>query len=547
MKDLDKAVSNILLLIQRTSPINKGAEFNKEEHHDLSCEIATDGAVLLKNEGSLPLAKNQKYLIIGELFDKMRFQGAGSSLVNPTKLISSKTAFDARQINYEFVLGYRESEIDPEEAYENEAINMAKNYDTILFFGGQTDYTESEGYDRDTLALPSNQLSLLTKLRKMKKKIIFVMFGGSPVEMPFEKDMDAILNMYLPGQAGGEATAKLLFGEVSPSGKLAETWMETYKDVPFGDEFISNKVELYKESIYVGYRYFDKLKGKGVKYPFGYGLSYTQFHYSDIAHYEKDNTIYVSCTIANIGVHEGAEIVQLYVANPTSDVFKPDKELRAFAKVYLKPGETKRIEMSFTKQDLAYYHIKEKKWVLENGEYSVLVAASSEDIRLQSAYIIEGVEPISSPYSSEILPCYYNAEILRDVKIEEFEQLLGRQIPSLNNGSQKYSLDSRLDELQNSFIGRIFYKSVVGVGKKQFNRSKRMEEGPERDMERKNGMFLMKMLPNNSIRSITVSSSGRFNYRVAEGLIEIINGNLFRGLMHMFKKDKLPALPKDNK
>lgn len=290
----------------------------------------------------------------------MRFQGAGSSLVNPTKLISSKTAFDARQINYEFVLGYRESEIDPEEAYENEAINMAKNYDTILFFGGQTDYTESEGYDRDNLALPSNQLSLLTKLRKMQKKIIFIMFSGSPVEMPFEKDMDAILNMYLPGQAGGEATAKLLFGEVSPSGKLAETWMKTYKDVPFGDEFIRNKVELYKESIYVGYRYFDKLKGKGVKYPFGYGLSYTQFHYSDIAHYEKDNTIYVSCTIANIGVHEGAEIVQLYVANPTSDVFKPDKELRAFAKVYLKPGETKRIEMSFTKQDLAYYHIKEK-------------------------------------------------------------------------------------------------------------------------------------------------------------------------------------------
>ncbi|MEK4823088.1 glycoside hydrolase family 3 C-terminal domain-containing protein [Niallia sp. FSL W8-0951] len=547
MKDLDKAVSNILQLIQRTSPIKKGAEFNKEEHHNLSCEIATDGAVLLKNEGSLPLAKNQKYLIIGELFDKMRFQGAGSSLVNPTKLISSKTAFDARQINYEFVLGYRESEIDPEEAYENEAINMAKNYDTILFFGGQTDYTESEGYDRDNLALPSNQLSLLTKLRKMQKKIIFIMFSGSPVEMPFEKDMDAILNMYLPGQAGGEATAKLLFGEVSPSGKLAETWMKTYKDVPFGDEFIRNKVELYKESIYVGYRYFDKLKGKGVKYPFGYGLSYTQFHYSDIAHYEKDNTIYVSCTIANIGVHEGAEIVQLYVANPTSDVFKPDKELRAFAKVYLKPGETKPIEMSFTKQDLAYYHIKEKKWVLENGEYSLLVAASSEDIRLQSSYIIEGVEPISSPYSSEILPCYYNVERLREVKIEEFEQLLGRQIPSLNNGSQKYSLDSRLDELQNSFIGRIFYKSVVGVGKKQFNRSKRMEEGPERDMERKNGMFLMKMLPNNSIRSMTVSSSGRFNYRLAEGLIEIINGNLFRGLMHMLKKDKLPPLPKDNK
>ncbi|SDZ57272.1 beta-glucosidase [Evansella caseinilytica] len=545
-QDLNAAVRNILQLIQRTSGVKQGIGFDKDAHHQLSGEIAADSAVLMKNNGSLPLKGKQEYLIIGDLFENMRYQGAGSSLINPAKLTTPKAAFAERKIAYQFVRGYRESEIEPEEAFEKEALAYAEQYDTILFFGGQTDYTESEGYDRENIRLPANQLSLLEKLAKLKKTIIFVMFGGSPVELPFERDVAAILNMYLPGQAGGLAVTQLLFGDRSPSGKLAETWMETYADVPFGDDYVTQKNELYKESIYVGYRYFDKQFGKGVKYPFGYGLSYTEFEYANIAVTTHGNKVTASCLVTNIGEYEGAEVVQLYVAHRDSEVFKAEKELRAFAKVNLKPGEQARVSMDFDRADLAYYHVSEKKWVVENGHYDILIAASSQDIRLSETFVVEGEEDIPCPYKPETLPSYYNPERLTELDNAEFETLLGNALPQEEN-TGILTMDSRLDELRRSFIGRIFYHAVVGVGKKQFKRSQQLPEGAERDMERKNGMFLMKMMPNNSIRSMSVSSSGRFDYHVAKGLIEMINGRLFRGFQSIFKKDRLPPLPKDTK
>ncbi|MFX3650043.1 MAG: glycoside hydrolase family 3 C-terminal domain-containing protein [Paenibacillus sp.] len=548
MSALDQAVNNILNLIQRTHNIQQGMAFDIDKHHTLSGDIAADSAVLLKNDGSLPLEATQKYLIIGELFEKMRFQGAGSSLINPARLTTPKAAFDRRGITYDYVRGYRESEIAVESEYASAAIAKAQSADTILFFGGQTDYTESEGYDRESMALPDNQLSLLNQLCKLNKKIILVLFGGSPVELPFETGIHAILNMYLPGQAGGEAAAQLLFGEKNPSGKLAETWMQTYADVPFGEQFVSQPSELYKESIYVGYRYYDYLQGNGVRYPFGHGLSYTQFTYGALEVQSDATTVTVACEITNTGGQEGGEVVQVYVSNPQTDVFKPLKELRAFGKVYLKPGETKRVEMSFARSDLAYYHVDRKAWVIENGEYTVMVAASVTDIRLTASLSIIDQPDIASPYSREKLKHYFSPEQLTEVSMTEFEALLGQKVfLSSSKGSPKYTLDSRLDELQSSLIGKVFYTFVVGIGKKQFKRSQKMPEGPERDMERKNGMFMMKMMPNNSIRSMSVSSTGRFNYHIASGLIDMLNGRMIKGLKRMRTKDKLPPLPKHQK
>ncbi|MNO14172.1 Thermostable beta-glucosidase B [compost metagenome] len=547
MSALDQAVKNMLTLIQRTSDIRHGVDFDKEQHHLLSGEIAADSAVLLKNDGCLPLNKEQKYVVIGDLFDKMRFQGAGSSLINPAMMTTPKAAFDNRKIAYDFVRGYRESEVLPESHFENEALKVAEGAEVILFFGGQTDYTESEGYDRVNMSLPQNQLSLLNKLTKLNKKIIFVLFGGSPVEMPFEVKLGAVLNMYLPGQAGGEAAAKLLFGEKNPSGKLAETWMEKYSDVPFGQEFVTNKTELYKESIYVGYRYFDHLQGKGVKYPFGYGLSYTRFNYTAPEIECSNDHIIIRCQVTNTGGFNGGEIVQLYVANPQTDVFKPVKELRAFSKVYLNPGETKKVEMHFDIKDLAYYNIQDKDWVVENGEYRAMIGASSEDIRLSVSFSITDQPQIQSPYNQSKLPHYFAPERLTEVPISEFEALLGRRISYASADKPKFSLDSRLDELTSSFIGRIFHNAVVGVGAKQFKKSQKLPEGPERDMDRKNGMFLMKMMPNNSIRSMSVSSSGRFNYYVASGLIDLLNGHPIKGIKRMLTKVTAPPLPGNQK
>ncbi|WP_068785723.1 glycoside hydrolase family 3 C-terminal domain-containing protein [Paenibacillus phocaensis] len=547
MTALDQAVKNILTLIERTSDIKYGMEFDKDEHHKISCEIAADSAVLLKNDGSLPLSKEQQFLVIGDLFDKMRFQGAGSSLINPTRKTTPQMAFDERRITYQFVRGYRESEVLPEREMEHEALKLAEKAEVILFFGGQTDYTESEGYDRENMRLPENQLSLINQLTKLNKKIIFVLFGGSPVELPFESAVSAILNMYLPGQAGGEAAAQLLFGEKNPTGKLAETWMEKYSEVPFGETFVQGKSELYQESVYVGYRYYDHINGKGVKYPFGYGLSYTQFEYSSPELEGAGEQIIVRCQVTNSGGLGGAEVIQLYVANPHTDVFKPVKELRAFSKVYLKPGETRWVEMRFSKKDLAYYHVGNKEWVIENGEYQVMLAASSVDVRLSLNFTINDQPVIPSPYDRSKLPHYYSPGELKKVSVQEFETLLGRKVEGASSGEPRFTLDSRLDELQSSFIGRIFYNSVVGIGEKQFNKAQKLPESPERDMERKNGMFLMKMLPNNSIRSMSVSSSGRFSYNIARGLIELLNGRPLKGIKFMMTKDRLQPLPKNQK
>jgi beta-glucosidase len=545
---LDQSVSNILKLIQRTHDIQYGLAYDREEHHNLSGEIAADSAVLMKNDGILPLDSSQNYVVIGELFEKMRFQGAGSSLINPSKLTSPKTAFDQRGIRYDYASGYRESEFESEPEYVNSAMAKAQSADVVLFFAGQTDYTESEGYDRESMTLPDNQLALLRKLVQLNKKIVLVLFGGSPVELPFEDEVHAILNMYLPGQAGGEAAAQLLFGEKNPSGKLAETWMKSYTDVPFGEQFVQQKSELYKESIYVGYRYYDFLQGEGVRYPFGHGLSYTQFAYESLQVQQDSETFIVTCEISNTGQMEGGEIIQVYVANPTSDVFKPTKELRAFGKVYLKPGEKKQVKMSFTLSDLAYYHVDRKEWVVENGDYQVLIAASATDIRLSASLSITSQPDIASPYSREQLKHYFSPHLLSQVSMEEFEVLLGRKVTrSSNKESTKYTLDSRLDELRESFIGNLFYTFVIGIGKKQFNRSQKMPEGPERDMQRKNGMFLMKMMPNNSIRSMSVSSTGRFGYHIAAGLIDLLNGQIMQGIKRMLRKERLSPLPKDQK
>jgi beta-glucosidase len=379
----------------------------------------------------------------------------------------------------------------------------------------------------------------------MNKKIIVILFGGSPVELPFEENVQAILNMYLPGQAGGKAVVKLLFGEKNPSGKLAETWMKTYKDVPFGAEFVQSKTELYKESIYVGYRYYDCLKEERVRYPFGYGLSYTQFEYSESNIEDLDTKVVLSCRIQNTGDVEGAEVMQLYVANPQSEVFKAVKELRAFTKVYLKPKESKQVILSFNKKDLAYYHPKIKDWVVENGEYQVFIGASSQDIRCVESFSITNQIEVKSPYDSQKLKHYFNPKELCKGSLQEFETLLGEKVNISENRDQKFTMESRLDEVKGSFVGKLFYQAVVGVGEKQYKRSEKLPEGAERDMQRKNGMFLMKMMPNNSIRSMSVSSSGRFKYNVAEGLINILNGRIIKGLKCILKKDKLPSLPKD--
>ena len=336
MEVLDEAVKNVLILVEtyaRSHPDDCDFEANDR----LACEIAEDSAVLLKNDGVLPLDEKEKLFVCGDLFEKMRYQGAGSSMINPTKLTTPKDAFDAMGVRYTYARGYAENSTSTNGALLREALEGAKKFQKVLVFAGLTDYVESEGCDREDMRLPENQLALIDALINAGKQVIVVLFGGSPVELPFAERVSAILNLYLPGQSGGRACASLLFGKANPCGRLAETWPLRYEDVPFGKTFGKSENEVYKESFFVGYRYYTTAK-KQVRYPFGYGLSYTSFAWSDMQLSEEGDRFMISCRVKNTGTRDGAEVVQLYVSAPESNVYKPLRELRAFQKVRLAAG-----------------------------------------------------------------------------------------------------------------------------------------------------------------------------------------------------------------
>ncbi len=309
VNDLDKACRNILKWIDKYYRPASETTPDWEAHNDLCAEIAADCAVLMKNDGVLPLDKRSKLYITGELFKNMRYQGAGSSMINPTFLTSPADAFETRGI---FSVPLDEC-------------------DAAVVFAGLTDMYESEGCDRENMKLPEDQLSEIDMLCETGKKVVVVLFDGSPVELPFADKVSAILNMYLPGQNGGTAVADLLFGDKNPSGKLAETWPVRYEDVPGHDTFGKSVVEVYAEGVEVGYRYYNK-HNVPVRYPFGFGLSYTTFEKTD---WIKDKNSY-SQTVTNTGGRFGAEVAQLYIGG----------ELCGFEKVYLQPGESKTVTVT---------------------------------------------------------------------------------------------------------------------------------------------------------------------------------------------------------
>ncbi len=318
MEDLDKAVRNVLRLVDAYVKPADETPVDFDAHHALAAEIAADCAVLLKNDGVLPLTGKEKIHICGELFENMRYQGAGSSMINPARLTTPKDAFAAHGI-------------------KNHSL---QDCDTILCFAGLTDEYESEGGDRENMKLPDKQLKEIETLCQSGKPVVIVLFGGSPVELPFFDRVSAILNMYLPGQNGGTAVYQLLFGEKNPSGKLAETWPLLYEDVPSHASFGKGVNEIYSEGCEVGYRYYNK-HHIPVRFPFGYGLSYTTFEKTD---WVKNGESYTQ-TITNTGSCFGAEVAQLYL----------DGELRGFKKVYLAPGETAMVTLTQEKEDdIAY-------------------------------------------------------------------------------------------------------------------------------------------------------------------------------------------------
>ena len=390
---LDRAVERILNIVFKFVDNRQEGKFDKEEDHKLAAKIEAESMVLLKNEGVLPLpTQGKKIAFIGKFAEAPRFQGGGSSHINSFKITGALEAVkEVAQVTYAQGYDIKEDVIDQDML--NQAVETAKEADVAVIFAGLPDAFESEGYDRSHMRMPQCQNALISEIAKVQENVVVVLHNGSPVEMPWADEVKGILEAYLGGQAVGQAEVDVLFGKANPCGKLAETIPYKLADNPSYLNFPGDgQTVAYKEGVFVGYRYYDT-KEMPVRYPFGYGLSYTTFEYSDLqlsADKIKDtDTLKVTLKVKNTGDRAGKEIVQLYVADKTGAACRPVKELKNFVKVELQPQEEKTVEMELDKRSFAWYNTQIHDWYAASGEYEILAAASSRDIRLKKTVYVE--------------------------------------------------------------------------------------------------------------------------------------------------------------
>ena len=442
--DIDARLSELLPLVFDTKAALDAAprEFDAAAHHALARRAAEESLVLLKNEGSLlPLAAGSKVAVIGDFAKNPRYQGAGSSMVNSTQVDVLLDKLIDSELN---VIGYQQGfdrHGKPDAALQKSACELATQADTVILCMGLDEIAESEGLDRSNLRLAQNQVDLLQAVAAVNPKIVVVLYSGSVVETPWLDNCQALLYATLGGQAGAGAVADALTGKVNPCGKLAETWPLAYADIPSAADFATRRKTVeYREGLYIGYRYFTTAE-KAVRFPFGYGMSYTTFAYSDMAADEQG----VSLTVTNTGSVAGTEIVQLYVAKKNSELFRPAKELKGFARVTLAPGEKQRITIMLDDKAFRFWNVKANRWEIEGGEYELLVGASVEDIRLCEKISVHGTATVH-PYEDVDLDCYYKGDVL-SVSDADFEKLLGHPIP---NGKTKIDRNLTLGELNHA-------------------------------------------------------------------------------------------------
>ena len=442
--DIDARLSELLPLVFDTKAALDAAprEFDAAAHHALARRAAEESLVLLKNEGALlPLEAGTKVAVIGDFAKNPRYQGAGSSMVNSTQVDVLLDKLIDSALN---VIGYQQGfdrHGKPDAALQKSACELAAQANTVILCMGLDEIAESEGLDRSNLRLAQNQVELLQAVATVNPKIVVVLYSGSVVETPWLDNCQALLYAALGGQAGAGAVADALTGKINPCGKLAETWPLTYADIPSAADFATRRKTVeYREGLYIGYRYFTTAE-KAVRFPFGYGMSYTTFAYSDLAADEQG----VSLTVSNTGSVAGTEIVQLYISKKDGQIFRPVKELKGFARVTLAPGEKQRITIALDDKAFRFWNVKANRWEIEGGEYELLVGASVEDIRLCEEISVQGTATVH-PYEDVDLGCYYKGDVL-SVSDADFEKLLGHPIP---DGKTKIDRNLTLGELNHA-------------------------------------------------------------------------------------------------
>ncbi|SFG68306.1 beta-glucosidase [Lachnospiraceae bacterium C7] len=531
-KDLDNRVDELLDAVLTLSASAKAKKdvaakgnFDVKKHHEIARKAAAKSCVLLKNDDRiLPLKKNTKVAIIGDFATTPRYQGAGSSLVNPTQVETVSDVIKDYDLD---IVGVEEGyERNGEESQEKleKAVQLAKKADVVLFFFGLNEISESEGLDRNHMKIPANQIKVIEEISKQNSQLVGIISAGSTMEMPWEAKFKGLLNGYLNGQAGAGAICDILTGKVNPSGKLNETVVIKYEDTPAYEYYPSQQRDSeYKESIYVGYRYYDKANTP-VLYPFGYGLSYTEFEYSNIA---VDKTK-VTFDITNVGDVDGEEIPQLYVGMKDSKIFRAKKELKGFKKVFIKAGETKTVSIEFDDKTFRYWNVLTNKFEIEEGTYQIYVGSNVRDIALRGELQIEGTTDLM-PYKKAELPSYFAGNI-KNVSDTEFEKLYGKKLPK-NTWSGTLTRNDAICQMYyaKSGLARLVYKILT----------KKKEKSEKIGKPDLNILFIYNM----PFRALAKMTAGMISMEMVDGILLIVNGHFFKGagktIKGFFKNRKL--------
>lgn len=509
--ELDDRLRELLPVILSTTETATGAGYFPKAHHALAQKCAAQSIVLLENNGVLPLKPNKKIALIGDFAQSPRYQGAGSSLVKPTKLDNLLSKLKAACPNLTFAQGYRRGKHEADQNLIRQAVRNAISADVVLLCVGLDELSECEGKDRSHLQLPQAQLELIQAICRVNQNVVLVLSGGAPFVLP-DCPRQAVIHGYLAGQAGAGAMADALLGRINPSGKLAETWPLSLKDTPCFSYYPgTQRTAEYREGLYVGYRYYDTA-GVPVRYPFGFGLSYTTFAYSDL---QTDGKT-VTFTLTNTGAVDGAEVAQVYVSCRTGRAIRPKKELKGFQKVFLKAGERRRVTIALDDKAYRYFNTATGRFEMETANYTVSVGASVSDIRLSATLRIMGT-PAEAPVLN--VPCYATGNV-KAVTDGEFAALLGRPIPEAN-WSGEIGINDPLYRLRTA-------KSLMARGLYRFLNRKAEKQREKPDMTY---LFILNM----PIRAMSQMTGGRISRAMTEDIVYMVNGHFFRGLGRLIK------------
>lgn len=516
---IDACTERVLEMIMNADKVlSNDQSYSIDEHHTLARIAAEQSAVLLKNEDNiLPIKTDKKIGLIGMMAKEIRYQGAGSSHINPSKLVNVTDVLP----NVPFEAGCNQDGETTKELIEK-AITLAKQVEIPIVFAGLTDSYESEGFDRSDMKMPDGHNLLITAVANANPNTVVVLMSGSVVEVPWIDKVKAVLYMALPGQAGGLAIANLLYGKAVPSGKLAETWPNTYENT-ISASYYNKKDAHYREGIYVGYRYYDKAD-IAVSFPFGYGLSYTSFQYTnlkvELTSKSQDYQYKVTLDVTNTGDYEGAEIVQLYIAPSQNGIYRPVKELKGFNKLFLKPGETKQAMIYLDKRSFAIW---QNGWQVPTGIYKIQVGSNSRNILLETELILAG-DKIQIPNWQK--GSWYEKPI-GIPKQHEWETMLGHPVIEKSLKKGEFTMENTVMEMKDySLIIKIMYKAVERTVAKGF--------GGKVDYNNPSFRMIMASSADSSLSAMKISG-GMKNY-VLEGMLEMANGHYVRGMKYMLKK-----------